>query len=205
MVTAEKREPNEKHSPLRLLIIGALLTTAGSIITAVVVNAISDDDSGSGSQSVQAANATTVPGGATKAPASATPMLDPAHRDKFVATIGGDLTIDSGVDINGERFVYGASGHCEIGCGIEYDDYIEFNLGRDYKTFRATLGLSDRSPQGTSRRIRVLVDGELLYERDFSLGQSEAVKLDVTGKLRLRIEVLGSHFVYGAIGDPTVE
>ena len=136
---------------------------------------------------------------------NATPMLDPAHRDTFVAEFNGDIRIDDGLDINGQRFAYGASGHCEIGCGIQDTEFIEFNLGRDYKTFRATLGLSDRSQQGSSKRMRVLADGKLLYERAFALGESEVVQLDVTGALRLRVELLAPLFAFGAIGDPTVE
>ncbi len=194
-----------KHSPYRLAIVGAVLTTVGSIIAAVVVALINGDSGTTSPPGNVAAITTTTPGQRARNAANVTPMLDGAHRESFIAQIGGDVRVDSGLDINGERFVYGVSTHCEIGCLTEYDEFIEFNLGRDYKTFRATLGVADRTTQADARRLRVLGDGHLLYEREFVLGQSEAVELDVTGVLRLRIEMLAPHFVVAAIGDPTVE
>jgi hypothetical protein len=201
MSNPETNGTEAKHSPYRLLVIGAILTTVGSITAGVVLSWV-DNDSEPTTSDLSADRSSN---GSSAVPASATPMLDPAHRDSFVGEIGGDLKIDGAVDINGERFTYGAAWRCSIGCGTTYDDFVEFNLGRDYRKFRATLGLADDSPQGVKRRFRVLADGRLLYERDFALGQSEAVTLDVTGALRLRVEVLDSHFSFGAIGDPTVE
>ena len=194
-----------RHSPYRIAIIGTVITTLGSIIAAVAISLINGDSGTASAPGGVSAITTTTLGQRARNPSNVVPMLDAAHRASFIAQMSGDVRVDNGLDINGERFVYGASTYCEIGCGLEYEEFIEFNLGRDYRTFRATLGLADRSAQAYARRIRVVGDGQLLYEREFAIGQSEAVELDVTSVLRLRIEMLSPHFVFAAVGDPTVE
>ena len=204
MTEGQANEADKKHSPLRLLVIGAVLTTIGSIVTAVVVSFINDEP-GPSAPSEQAVSGGTT-SGRTKAPAKATPMLDPSHRDRFVAEIGGDLAVASDVQINGDRFVYGAAGGVLVGCGIAYDDFIEFNLSRDYKKFRATVGLSDQTPQGGTRRILRLGRRQVaLRARSSRSVRARRSPSTSPARCRVRFEVLGDHHYFGAIGDPTVE
>ena len=66
----------------------------------------------------------------------------------------------------------------------------EYDLGRDYSRFTATIGQADRS-ENTQRNIRFTVygDGDELYTRNLGFGSSAEVDVDVTGVLRLRLEV----------------
>jgi hypothetical protein len=61
----------------------------------------------------------------------------------------------------------------------------DFDLSRKHKTVTGMVGITDESVDDSPLRARILVDGELAFERDFVLGQAEAFSLDVTGALRL--------------------
>lgn len=84
--------------------------------------------------------------------------------------------------------------------------YIEYNLNRKCKTLTATLGLSDESQSGAQANLEILGDGNSLWGRTFSLGESAPVKLTTTNVLRLRIEStdLNNQEEYAAVGSPRV-
>ncbi|WP_306366979.1 NPCBM/NEW2 domain-containing protein [Nocardiopsis sp. CC223A] len=66
---------------------------------------------------------------------------------------------------------------------------VEFDLGRDWKTFEAVVGLSDDSPSGSSVTVRVFADDDLLDSHTLGLGETGEVSVSVENALRLRLEV----------------
>jgi hypothetical protein len=86
----------------------------------------------------------------------------------------------------------------------------QFDLGSRYRRLVATLGLDDDSDERFTARYEVYGDGDLLWEHEFGVGESRTVNLDVTGVLRLRIQVVNhddptdSYPAYAAIGSPYV-
>ena len=89
-----------------------------------------------------------------------------------------------------------------VSCRIEWqtqsfqgrESYVawnEYDLGRRYATFTATIGQGDNSQDtnGTAR-FRVIGDGVTLLTRDVGFGTAEQIEVDVTDVLRLRIETV---------------
>jgi hypothetical protein len=101
--------------------------------------------------------------------------------------LGGVSWQQRAVRIDGQDFGRALS------CGMRQSSAIgwrEYDLGRSYTRFQATVGIADDSSV-TTERIRFLVigDGQELARRDLAFGDSSALSVDVTGVLRLRIEV----------------
>lgn len=63
----------------------------------------------------------------------------------------------------------------------------EYNLGRKYRTFRATLGLDDNSERDAVVRFEVFADGRSIYRQDAHLRQAFPVNAPVNGALRLQL------------------
>ncbi|WP_291378314.1 PASTA domain-containing protein [Demequina sp.] len=92
---------------------------------------------------------------------------------------------------------------------LYYDDPSQagFDLGRDYREFRTTLGASDESPSDVSIKFEIYGDGRLLHDSTLSFGASEAVSVDVTGVLRLELRatrVAGSGRPYSVFADARI-
>jgi hypothetical protein len=66
--------------------------------------------------------------------------------------------------------------------------FTEFTLGRDCTVLETTFGLSDRTETGGRAAIHFSRDGALAYARIFDLGQSDAMKFDVTDVFRVRFD-----------------
>ena len=86
-------------------------------------------------------------------------------------------------EINGESFqdsliVYAGSQSC----------YLEYNFGRDWNRFKASVGVTDDSPSDLQVRFEVFGDGKELFNQVLSFGQSAPVDVDVVGVLRLRLQ-----------------
>ncbi len=69
------------------------------------------------------------------------------------------------------------------------EDFIDYDLGRDYEEFRTTIGLLDSSADGSRTQFDVFVDGVNVASHQLGLGESVPLSIDVTGKLRLRLAV----------------
>ncbi|SBW19137.1 hypothetical protein FDG2_0968 [Candidatus Protofrankia californiensis] len=63
----------------------------------------------------------------------------------------------------------------------------EYDLGRHYRRFGATVGLADDSISSAAYLIEVYGDSKRLAVHTVRLGNSVAVDVDVTGILRLRL------------------
>lgn len=89
--------------------------------------------------------------------------------------------------------------------------WAEFDLGRDYGRFRATVGLGDASTV-TNRVLRFTVsgDGATLFSETVGFGEERQIDADVSNVLRLRLEVATVQdaglqgFSRAVWGDPTI-
>jgi serine/threonine-protein kinase len=69
--------------------------------------------------------------------------------------------------------------------------YWEFNLGKDWQQFLATVGIADGSEFEQSARFRVILDGNLIWEEDnVRFGTAVPIEIDISGGLRLRLEAV---------------
>ena len=89
--------------------------------------------------------------------------------------------------VNGKSYTRAVSFAVQESTGYTYS--VQYDLGRDYQTFTATVGLSDASASNATVRLEVLADNRSVYSKDFSLGQTDTVKIDVSGALRLDFKV----------------
>ena len=88
---------------------------------------------------------------------------------------------------------------------------IEYNLSRSYRRFVTTIGVEDTADIDVVVRLNILGDGAILETRDYGFGETVDVNLDVTGLLRLGIDisildgdgdlVLGNPRLYGVEGE----
>ena len=134
------------------------------------------------------------------------PSIDSSAQSVALADPTADLvSASNGINrtanlkINGKSFTYGFTG-CWIGCGKATAD---LDLGRDYKTFTATLGVTDDSRADGTARVQIIGDGKILSTRSVRLGVSYKVRLPVSNVLRLEITESNDGGVRVAIGDPT--
>ncbi|MFE7551058.1 NPCBM/NEW2 domain-containing protein [Streptomyces gardneri] len=85
--------------------------------------------------------------------------------------------------------------------------YAEYNLGRRWKYFDATIGVRDDSPSGGRITFQALVDGRSAYRRELGVGETAKVKVNVSGALRLTLNVSFTageyydNYSYGSWGD----
>lgn len=66
---------------------------------------------------------------------------------------------------------------------------ISFDLSRGYRSLKAMLAFDDKSSDRSKAKVEFFGDGRLLGEAEATFGETLPVDLDVTGVLRLRIEV----------------
>lgn len=135
-------------------------------------------------------SAPAVPGQGSSQPAA------PAGNSTYLADLsslsGGSGTGDAAV--NGQDFPTSVIVEMNPGPGD-----VAYNLGRSWQRFEATIGLDDSSPEGEKVQFQVVADGHSLYTHVFSLGQSVAINLNVTGVLRLELKTtLASSYINAA-------
>lgn len=111
------------------------------------------------------------------------------------------------VNISGELYEQGIYVYSS-----DYDDpgevagWMAFDLGRDWETFEVTVGIRDDSTSSQAGRFRIKLDDATIWEKDLEFGESEDVSINVSGGLRLRLEIvpLKEGSTYWAWGDPRV-
>jgi serine/threonine-protein kinase len=87
------------------------------------------------------------------------------------------------MNLNGKTYVHAV--YTDTGCSQAAA--LQYDLGRHYQVFDATVGLSDDSASEGALQIDVLLDGRSVFSGQASLGQPQQVQVDVTGGLRLEI------------------
>jgi NPCBM/NEW2 domain len=81
---------------------------------------------------------------------------------------------------------------------------IEYNLNRDCKAFRGTVGVDDSSPSSGTATIQLATDGTPRYSGSFALTQSAPVTFDVTKVFRLSITETNTNNGVAGVGTPQV-
>ncbi|XMN11145.1 NPCBM/NEW2 domain-containing protein [Streptomyces griseobrunneus] len=83
-----------------------------------------------------------------------------------------------------------------------------WQLGREYKTFTASAGVSDATPSGDVITFTVQLDDGVAKEFTMAPGDTvKKVSLDISGVFRIKLttqESFSTHEGYGAWIDPTV-
>jgi NPCBM/NEW2 domain len=72
-----------------------------------------------------------------------------------------------------------------------------YNLERQWRTLQATVGLRDDSTQKDEYEFQVFADGRPIYSHLFALGQSQHIRLNVAGVLRLELRATLVRDFYG--------
>jgi hypothetical protein len=89
-----------------------------------------------------------------------------------------------------------------IGAGYSGESpWIEYDLSRDWRFLRATVGVNDKAQSDTKIRLDILGDGNPLFSKEFTLGTSEPIEIDVSDRLRLRIQITGTRDQGLILGD----
>ncbi|GAA3744351.1 NPCBM/NEW2 domain-containing protein [Salinactinospora qingdaonensis] len=69
------------------------------------------------------------------------------------------------------------------------EEWLEFNLSREWQTLTSTVGIADTSDSGASVTFTVYVDGEQMASETTTLGEEVALDVDVSDALRVRLQV----------------
>ncbi len=111
-----------------------------------------------------------------------------------------DVVIDSTLQIDGQQYIHSLGHQCENYCNENSGvGSVEFDIGGKYRTFEATVGVSetaeDTSQVGT---FVVYVDGVNKGTWQVTFGRHESISVDVSGGLRLKLESSRD----GNVGNP---
>lgn len=98
---------------------------------------------------------------------------------------GGNDPTKGSVNVNGKAYPQSISSSRFMTTATNY----QYDLGRNWRSFRATIGLSDTSHPDARYQFRVFVDDQPRGSWNMRLGQSQDINVDVSGGLRLRLEM----------------
>lgn len=85
--------------------------------------------------------------------------------------------------------------------------FVEYNVNRKCAGLQTTLGADDLNTTGSVVNVEILTDGSSRLSRNYGVGQSESVVVDLSNVLRLRIEgadVVDEGTDYVGMGSPRV-
>jgi hypothetical protein len=142
------------------------------------------------------------------------PHRGAGHSKALKVTVFGWRTLDSLKPVR-------ASGFFEAGAvpinGVSYPNslrafdtanpppnYIDYNLNRDCKTFRGTVGLADISSSTGTATVSIVTDGTPKYSGSFALAQSAPVAFDIANAFRLTVNATLANGGLAAVGTPEV-
>ncbi|GAA3610430.1 hypothetical protein GCM10022419_114290 [Nonomuraea rosea] len=83
-------------------------------------------------------------------------------------------------------------------------DAVEYNLSRDWQNLKVTVGMRDDAPANAKARFEIFGDGNQLYRKDLTFGESEEIDIGVKGVLRLKLQTAllsGDDACYVVWGD----
>jgi hypothetical protein len=84
--------------------------------------------------------------------------------------------------VNGVTYVHSIRAYHPKGTA-----FIEYDLGRRYSQFQATVGLRDDGDSDARKQLEIYGDGVLLGSVEVALGRSQTIDIVVSGVLRLKI------------------
>jgi hypothetical protein len=176
--------------------IGTIAAVLGTVV-AVLTYFSSPDHSGNAASSPPPASSAP---GATTAPPPAHPSTPPTATG---APTGSEYLPELFVDSDSAASTGSARSGTFSTNGIEYphsiqttagcfnddggDFWADYDLGRNFRTFTATVGLRDDCDADESVTWRVEADGVAIASGAARLGESQELELDVDGVLRLRL------------------
>lgn len=149
-------------------------------------------------------------------PPPSVPPIDPtgpaegiplAGDNTFIADSSNVDTSAGNININGQTSINGflTYGGCCNDTTL-YQDSVDIDLGRSYKTFYARLGIEDKGAANVTIEFKIYADQRLIYDKKLRLGKSENIALPVSGVLRLELDFKGQlGRVQAAVGDPRVK
>ncbi|MBB1023262.1 MULTISPECIES: NPCBM/NEW2 domain-containing protein [unclassified Dietzia] len=98
---------------------------------------------------------------------------------------GGAEPTKGSVNINGRTYAQSVYTSQFMTTSTNY----QYDLGKDWSNFRATIGLSDTSHPDARYQFRVFVDDQQRGSWAMRLGQAQDININVSGGLRLKLEV----------------
>ncbi|MEH6820636.1 MAG: NPCBM/NEW2 domain-containing protein [Dietzia psychralcaliphila] len=98
---------------------------------------------------------------------------------------GGNEPSKGSVNINGRAYAQSVYTSRFMTTSTNY----QYDLGRNWSNFRATIGLSDTSHPDARYQFRVFVDDQQRGTWTMKLGQAQDININVSGGLRLKLEV----------------
>ena len=118
-----------------------------------------------------------------------------------LASSGGVYT--GAAEINGRGFVRSVTLGANAAGPVSFAEY---NLGRQWNRFFATVGLRDDSPTGGSLTFEIVVDGSKEYEKEVPLGETRVVDVEVKKALRMKVSITyagqdAGNYYYGSWGN----
>jgi hypothetical protein len=183
------RAPN----PWAVAVVGGLAATViGGLVLALILSSLGTSDARRPSSAQppvaqsRASGPTGTPEPSTTPPNEAS-VGSPQRTTEFltdVAEVSGEASYPSGgsAAINGTDY---SKSIYQCDCNFRYVDY---DLGRGYWRFRASIGVEDSAPTDVGYEFHVFADGELVYSRAVYYGEPAVdLDIDVTAVLRLRL------------------
>lgn len=105
------------------------------------------------------------------------------HYLDILESVAYDSFVGGTKDVNGQKYPHALT------AAVEDAESAEYNLGRDYRRFEGTIGLSDSVEDSSSTiNFEVYCDGRKLFDKTLGLGKAVEVDVDVTGCLRLELK-----------------
>lgn len=171
----------------------------------------SPDRSTTPSASQQSAGTTSAPSAATASEPTGTESASASTAQPATQYLGDLEPLSSSglstgaANVNGTayaRSVYFSADKSSVPQGSA-----EYDLGRDWRTLTATIGLRDDSPTGCELRLETFTDGNPTSSETLGIGESRALKLNVTQVLRVKLQVTYvstadvANYCYGVWGD----
>ena len=132
-------------------------------------------------------------------PVEVSPSLQPQYlSDLGIVSTGGSASPQTGKStIDGHSYpnsVYICSdmeAFPNIYCDSDgSSSWADFNIPAGYGIFQTTVGFSGRSPSNCDVTAKILVDGTEIFSRELHYGDSIPLKQSVSGKLRVRLEIV---------------
>lgn len=105
------------------------------------------------------------------------------HYLDILESVTYDSFVDGTNDVNGQKYPHALT------ASVEDAETAEYNLGRDYRRFEASVGLSDSVEDSSSTvNFEVYCDGRKLFDETLGFGKAVQVDVDVTDCLRLELK-----------------
>jgi hypothetical protein len=180
-------------------------TTGGRLVP--TTTAADSSDSAAASSTTLSASSTPAPATGL-APAATASVTDVIAEPRFLYlnsmdSVGTSLTaLQAGsFYINAKNYPNSVFGY--IPCG--QNRWTEYDLGRQWKTLHAVVGVSDQSSSDAVAAFQVFVDGSPATTTiDVGFGHSEEINVTVTGGLRLRLAIEGVSACAGSSNNVAV-